>query len=98
MPSSLREAPVGADDPMPREVIVRRRENATHKARRVRIDVAISADETGRYGAYPGDDTRNSRVDTGGVRKSIAARTGPATCSPHDPGRTIPRISPQIRL
>jgi hypothetical protein len=41
---------------MPREVMARRRENVTHKAWGVRIDVAIGADKPSGDSAYPVDD------------------------------------------
>ncbi|MEA2534828.1 MAG: hypothetical protein QOJ93_2639, partial [Actinomycetota bacterium] len=41
----LREAPVSADDAMPREALVGGRKNSPDKAGRTRIDVAIGADK-----------------------------------------------------
>ena len=46
MPLPLGEAPVGPDDAVPREVLVRRGEHSTDKPRCVRIDVPICPDES----------------------------------------------------
>ena len=52
----LREAPVGADDAMPREVIASRRKNEADEPRGAWIDVAIGAHKSGRDGAHAADD------------------------------------------
>jgi len=53
---ALREAPVGADDAMPREVIASRRKNEADEPRGAWIDVAIGAHKSGRDGAHAADD------------------------------------------
>jgi hypothetical protein len=74
LPPSLGEAPVGADDTMPWEVIRRSRKNVTHKARRLWIDVAICADKPGGNRTHPADDARGARVGHG---------RGPASSTVH---------------
>jgi hypothetical protein len=77
---SLRKAPVGADDAMPREAIVDGRKNVTDEARRGGVDVTIGADEPSWDRAYPGDDTIGARRNAGRPLTS-AARIRPATSS-----------------
>jgi hypothetical protein len=54
--SALRDRSVGADDAVPGEVLVRRREDAADQAGRAWIDVAVRADEPARNRAYARDD------------------------------------------
>jgi hypothetical protein len=77
------DAPVGADDTMPREVNVGGRKNAPDQARRAWIDVAIGADETGRDGTNPTDDALRPRLGAGDVALRLCGRTSLATPGTH---------------
>jgi hypothetical protein len=57
---AFRQAPVGADDALPRDV-VRASENEADEARRARIDVAIGSYEPFRDRAHPFNDARLAR-------------------------------------
>jgi len=57
LPSSHRETPIGAHYAMPRNVINAGRKNMPDEARRGAVDVAIRADKTDRYCAYPANDS-----------------------------------------
>jgi hypothetical protein len=65
LPPSFRQAAVGADDPMPRQVIAGVRKNVSHQAWRTRFDVPVSADEPFGDGAHPADDARSARLELG---------------------------------
>jgi hypothetical protein len=69
LPPSLRETSVGADDAMPRQLLVRGGQHAADEARRVGVDVPIGTDESLRNLAHTGDDSRNARVF--GVRAGV---------------------------
>jgi hypothetical protein len=77
------EAPVGANHPMPRDVVVNSRKNEADETRRTWIDVAIRPHEPGRDCAHPADDARGARLVAVGVPANRTARTSPATSSPH---------------
>ena len=74
---SHRQAPVGANDAMPWEVIVGGRKNVPDKARRAWVDIAVGADKPGRVRAIPADDVRYALPDAGRVLLLRAARSGP---------------------
>jgi hypothetical protein len=78
LPPPLWQAPVGADDTVPWEVIVDGRQNVPHESRRRGVDVAIGADKSSGDCAYPGDDAIGPRLNAGLVRLCSAARIGPA--------------------
>jgi hypothetical protein len=65
--SALREAPVGPDDAVPREVSAGRSEDEADVARGAGIDVAIGAHKSGRDGAHAADDPRRSLFRAGHV-------------------------------
>ena len=46
LPTSLRKTAVGPNDPVPRQLLVRARQDAADEAGRARIDVAVGADES----------------------------------------------------
>lgn len=70
----LREAPVGADDAMPREALVGGRKNSPDKAGRTGIDVAIGADKPSGDRAHSADDAGCPRLRT--VRGSGPSASG----------------------
>lgn len=64
---ALCEAPVGADDAMPRNVVVDGREDESDEAGRSWIDVPVGADKPSWDGAHPAHDARGSLLGTGGI-------------------------------
>ena len=54
--STLCEAAIGADDAMPREVVVDCRQDESNKARSAWIDVAVGSDKPGWNGTNAADD------------------------------------------
>lgn len=82
LPPASRDAPIGADDAMPGEVIVDGRENPPDQAWRAGVDVAIGADKPRWDRAYPRDDAIGAigaRLEAGSVALSPAAKGRSAT-------------------
>lgn len=65
LPPALREAPGGADDTMPWEVVVDGRQDEPDEARRAWIDVAVGADKPNWDGAHAADDAGGSLLGGG---------------------------------
>jgi hypothetical protein len=93
----LREAPIGADDAMPRETLVGGRKNSPDKAGRTGIDVAIGADKPSGDRAHSADDAGCPRLGTVRVRLNRAARTSPATFRVHRPSGQATHASAPFR-
>jgi hypothetical protein len=78
--SALREAAIGANDAMPWEVIVDRRQDEADKAGRAWIDVAVGADKPGWNGADAANDARSPFIVFGhGQRMSPDATFAPGS-------------------
>jgi hypothetical protein len=86
---SLREATVGADDPMPWKAFVGRRKNAADEARRDGVDIAIGADEPGGDRPHPRDDAIVAWPKAGSVPLTPVARIGPDCSTHHSLERTL---------
>ena len=63
LPPPLRQAAVGPNDTVPREVIVSGREDKPHQPRRAGVDVAIGPDKPFGDVAYQSDDARTARLE-----------------------------------
>jgi uncharacterized protein YdeI (YjbR/CyaY-like superfamily) len=66
LPPPHRQAAVGSDDAMPRQVIVDGREHKPHQPRRAGVDVAIGPDKPFGNGAHAPDDARPARLRLAG--------------------------------
>src|SRR5207245_4104274 len=62
---SFRNGSVRADDSMPRQSLMRRRQHAAHEARRCRIDVSVGLHRTYGNVSNPVDDLGDSRLAPG---------------------------------
>src|SRR5215204_6247033 len=71
--ASLREASVGADHAVPREVLVSLGQHPADEARRARVDVAVRTDEPFRDLSHAGEDPR--RACAAHVRSSFRRRS-----------------------
>jgi hypothetical protein len=70
LPLPHREAPVGADDAVPRQILVRVRQHVADQARRVGVDVAVRPDESLRNVPHTGNDSPDARVLTRAAHRS----------------------------
>ncbi len=74
---SLGDAPVGANDALPRKCLLRGRQHPPDQARRLRVDLAIGTNRTLGNLPNPGDDAGNARL-VAGRRDSVGLQLRPA--------------------
>ena len=79
LPSAFRQASVGPYDPVPGQVLPRRRQHQADQARRRRIDVSVGAHESLWNRPDRVDDPRPAQLHYAGEPASAGTR-GPVSC------------------